>query len=275
MTTATANGCSVPSERNELGGSTLQLRRQRSEALRARYSFAVEMLTLYEALLDAQAKCGMPDMSGMTASAIAVYAAERVMPHIVEATLAHGPQPLAAAVSERFAKGGLIDIAARWLAGDEISPLDLYLARAATQPVLEALGGAPSIWPERPQDERCCPVCAGLPQLAYFDVSGEALVTGPRRLLCARCSNTWTAPRLTCISCGEQTSTRLAVFREKENFPHVRVDGCETCKRYLLTIDLLKDIRAVPVVDELAALPLDLYAQERGLTKIMPNVLGN
>jgi formate dehydrogenase maturation protein FdhE len=274
MTPATANGCSVPSERGELGDSTPQLRRQRSEALRARYPFAVEMLTLYEALLDVE--CGMPDfMSGLSASAIAVHAAEQVMPHIVEATLAHGPQPLAAAVSERFAQGGLIDIAARWLADEELSPLDRYLARAATQPVLEALGGAPSIWPERPQDERHCPVCAGLPQLAYFDVTGEALVTGPRRLLCARCSNTWTAPRLTCVSCGEQTSPRLPVFGEKENFPHVRVDGCETCKRYLLTIDLLKDIRAVPVVDELAALPLDLYAQERGLTKIMPNVLGN
>ena len=251
-------------------------RRLRSQALRERYPFAAEMLTLYEALLDAQLNCGIPDFtSGATASAIAVYAAEEMMPRVVEATSAHGPAHLAAAVSERFALGGLVDITARWLTDDELSPVDRYLGRAATQPVLEALGGAASIWPEQPEDERRCPVCGGLPQLAYFEVSGEALVTGPRRLLCARCSNAWTAQRLTCISCGEQSSARLPVFREKDNFPHVRVDGCETCKRYVLTIDLLKDIRAVPVVDELAALPLDLYAQESGLTKIMPNVLGN
>ena len=30
----------------------------------------------------------------------------------------------------------------------------------------------------------------------------------------------------------------------------------------------------MPVVDELVALPLDLYAQERGFTKIMPNLMG-
>ena len=32
--------------------------------------------------------------------------------------------------------------------------------------------------------------------------------------------------------------------------------------------------RAVPEVDELVALPLDLYAGEHGLTKITPNLMG-
>ena len=55
----------------------------------------------------------------------------------------------------------------------------------------------------------------------------------------------------------------------------MRVDGCRSCNRYLLTIDLRRDERAVPIVDELAALPLDLYATDQGLTKITPNLLGN
>jgi formate dehydrogenase maturation protein FdhE len=55
----------------------------------------------------------------------------------------------------------------------------------------------------------------------------------------------------------------------------MRVDACESCHRYLLTIDLRKDTRAIPIVDEIAGLPLDLYARERGMTKITPNLLGN
>ena len=42
----------------------------------------------------------------------------------------------------------------------------------------------------------------------------------------------------------------------------------------LLTIDLGRDPRAVPLVDELAAIPLDLYAVEAGFTKVVPNLMG-
>ena len=35
-----------------------------------------------------------------------------------------------------------------------------------------------------------------------------------------------------------------------------------------------RDARSVPEVDEMVALPLDLYAAERGLCKITPNLMG-
>ena len=57
-------------------------------------------------------------------------------------------------------------------------------------------------------------------------------------------------------------------------FPHVRIEGCHSCKRYLIDVDMGRDARAVPEVDELAALPLDLHAAELGLTKITPNLMG-
>ena len=57
-------------------------------------------------------------------------------------------------------------------------------------------------------------------------------------------------------------------------FPHLRIDGCETCSHYVLTVDLDRDGRAVPLVDEIAAIPLDLYAKERGMSKIVPNLMG-
>ena len=111
--------------------------------------------------------------------------------------------------------------------------------------------------------------------MSYFAVSGEALVSGPRYLVCSRCATNWIFSRMTCAGCGESNGTKLPIFQESERLPHVRVDGCQTCRKYLLTFDLRRDTRAVPVVDEIAALPLDLYATDQGFTKITPNMLGN
>jgi FdhE protein len=106
---------------------------------------------------------------------------------------------------------------------------------------------------------------------------------------------------MTCPGCGEDSSSRLTIFSEegtasgergsvvrglegrlggqrvaagKAVFPHIRIEACETCRRYLLNVDIAADPTAVPVVDELAALPLDLYARERGISKIIPNLMG-
>jgi len=55
---------------------------------------------------------------------------------------------------------------------------------------------------------------------------------------------------------------------------HVRVEACEWCRRYIKTVDLTKDGRAVPVVDELATIPLSLWAAEHGYLKCAANLLG-
>ena len=57
-------------------------------------------------------------------------------------------------------------------------------------------------------------------------------------------------------------------------FPHIRIEACGTCRRYLLGIDVAQDPTAVPVVDELTAVPLDLVARDRGYSKITPNLMG-
>jgi formate dehydrogenase maturation protein FdhE len=57
-------------------------------------------------------------------------------------------------------------------------------------------------------------------------------------------------------------------------FPNLRIAGCETCRRYLIEVDMAREPRAVPEVDELAALPLDLYAGDQSLTKVTPNLMG-
>ena len=52
------------------------------------------------------------------------------------------------------------------------------------------------------------------------------------------------------------------------------MEACDTCRRCLRTVDLTKDGRAVPVVDDLAAIPLALWAEEHGYQRIQENLLG-
>jgi formate dehydrogenase maturation protein FdhE len=66
---------------------------------------------------------------------------------------------------------------------------------------------------------------------------------------------------------------KLAVYTAAE-FNHVRVEGCDTCHHYIKTVDLTKNGLAVPVVDELATIPLNLWAQEHGFVKLRTNLLG-
>ena len=66
----------------------------------------------------------------------------------------------------------------------------------------------------------------------------------------------------------------MPVLADESRFPHLRADACDTCHAYLITVDLRKDPAAVPLVDEIAALPLDIEAAERGYTKIARNVMG-
>ena len=276
-------------------------RRKRAAELKERWPFASEVLAFYELLLDVQeAGCREASRDLPQPAEVAAYAAERIVPRVVEVSVAGGPAAMSVSVLERFHAADFEAVVRGWLRGEELSPIERYLARAATAPVLEALGESAAEACAGPRDERHCPTCGGLPQVSYFAPSPEDLVTAHRYLQCSRCATSWAYSRMTCAACGESEAARLPVYSEigtsqaersgkivrqgapelqpaqapGAHFPHVRVDGCEACSRYLLTIDLERDGRAVPLVDEIAAIPLDLYAKERGMSKIVPNLVG-
>ena len=245
--------------------------RERAAALRESHPHAAEMLLLHEALAGAWETIGeMAVNQRPDASQLPEYVAGQALPLVAEATLAAGPPALREAVRE--ARGA--DIVAAWLAGQPLPVTDHFLARASAGPILEVLPELAAATGRRPEDARHCPTCGGAPQLSCFGASEEALVTAPRRLLCSRCSALWTFPRLVCAGCGNQESATLPIYSDSERLPGLRVDACEACRKYLVTIELAKEPAAVPVVDELVALPLDLYARERGFTKITPNLMG-
>ena len=249
-------------------------RRARARDLGARYEFAEEPLRLYLAIVDAQERAFERAVADRpSADDLADYVVRVALPGVMEATVAAGPERLREAVLARFHEGDLEGIVESWLRAGERDGTDVFLARASASPVLEALPDlAAALAGET--DDRHCPRCGGLPQLAVFGETGEALLTSPRKLVCSRCANEWVLSRMTCASCGETSGAKMPILSDVDLFPHLRIDACEICRRYLITVDQRKDPRAVPVVDELAALPLDLVAAERGYTKIARNLMG-
>lgn len=115
-----------------------------------------------------------------------------------------------------------------------------------------------------------CPRCGAQPLLGVLRPQGDG---GKRFLLCSFCSQEWEFRRLLCPSCGEEAEQKLPVF-VAEKFPHVRVETCDTCRHCIRTVDLTKDGNAVPIVDDLAVIPLGLWAEEYGYQRIHANLLG-
>ena len=256
--------------------TTYAERRRRAAELAERYDFAREPLALYGAVAEAQervferARAEQPSMDDLAA-----YVVRAALPDVMSAVMGAGTETLREAVLLRFHEGDLERMVTAWLRGDSQDGTDVFLARAATSPVLEALSDlSQGENPLQPPSERLCPQCGGSPQGSVFMDSGEALVTGQRRLVCARCANEWVYPRMTCVSCGETEGNKLVVLADPEQLPHLRIDACERCKRYIVSVDARLEGHAVPVVDEIAALPLDITAVERGFTKVTPNLMG-
>ena len=63
-------------------------------------------------------------------------------------------------------------------------------------------------------------------------------------------------------------------MHEVESVPHVRIEECAECSRYVKAVDLRRDGAAEPIVEDLATPELDLWAADRGLVKIRSNLFG-
>ena len=115
-----------------------------------------------------------------------------------------------------------------------------------------------------------CPVCSGRPQVGVLRPEGDG---AKRFLICSVCSTEWAYGRIVCPACGEEDVNKLAIYTASQ-FNYVRVEGCDTCSHYIKTVDLTKNGLAVPVVDELATIPLNFWAHEHGYVKLQTNLLG-
>lgn len=273
----------MPIDNQTMSRDQWQRRIERAEELAGKYPFAGEILgfyadiarfqkDLYDHLEDSTRQqhrtktqaAGPPELGLLLA---------RFRPFllVVEKT---GPAPLAQVA--RHLDAGSNDSHTQLLNAfwDGMGPADApagpeqFFARAFLQPYAEFVRSrSDRRWAGYTQS--VCPFCGRQPGFGVLRPLGDG---GQRSLVCSFCLAEWEFRRIVCASCGEEDHRKLPVYTAEE-LAHVRVECCDTCKRYLKTVDLTKSGLAEPLVDEIAAVPLDLWAQERGYTKIQPNLM--
>jgi formate dehydrogenase accessory protein FdhE len=138
--------------------------------------------------------------------------------------------------------------------------LQPYAEYLADHREIEIVNGTPST----------CPLCGSKPIVGVLRSEGDG---AKKSLICMLCAHEWNFRRIYCPACGEEREPQMAFYSATE-IAYVRADVCDSCHHYIKTVDLTKDGRAVPVVDELATIPLNLWATEHGYLKLQNNFLG-
>lgn len=159
-----------------------------------------------------------------------------------------------------------------WLAQEQntdAAERESFFANAVLQPLAEYLAEHAQI--QRANYSRpLCPFCGRKPVVGTLRPEGDG---AKRSLVCSLCATEWLYRRIVCPSCGEENVHQLPIYTA-EKLEHVRVEACDSCKTYIKTVDLSKNGLAVPLVDEIASIPLTLWAEEKGYQKLQPNLLG-
>ncbi len=231
---------------------------QRAQQLAQEYPGSAELLQFASGLLKAQASVRAAELSNLAPAAqpLLEYCAEK------------GPKELAADAREALAGGFDERVHAYWETGE----FD-YLARAALAPYARTLRESGLSLTRGVTGP--CVFCGG-----GAWVSSRKIPPGPgtgegalRMLHCALCAFSWQIGRIRCPSCGEEDPEKLPSFSAPQHAA-VRVEACDSCKKYVKSVDLTLDARRVPEIDELVALSLDLWAVEQGYQRLEPGLAG-
>ncbi len=271
----------------QTGGSEYDARIRRAERLCATHPFAAEFLEFFQHVASFQKRLAANIAVAAERKPSALPALQHrnhldlteLLPHFrgfLALIEQHAPPALresAHQLSLLPSDSWIASLGAYWeQAGRNDQQVDAFaefFPRAFLQPYAEfcaaQLQAAPVV-----VTPRVCPLCGARPLLGVLRSEGDG---GKRFLLCSFCSREWEFRRILCPTCGEEAEQKLPVY-VAEQFPHIRVETCDTCKFYLRTIDLTKDGHAIPLVDDLAAIPLSLWAQEHGYSRLQPNLLG-
>jgi FdhE protein len=251
-------------ERSAVRASALA---QRSTSARAPLEFAAGLLRAQGALAAAiEAVHSDHPLCGNLADDLVAFDARLAI--VLSFVAEQGP-----AIVGDVARQRLEEIRERLIAfwRDGGSGRDDYLSRALVRPYAEVLA-ARGVDPHRPAAAGGCPVCRGFPAIAWRESSGD--VEGARRVLgCGVCSRAWGIQRILCPACGEERPDKLPAF-QSDRYPAARIEACVTCRAYFKSIDLTVDALAVPEVDDLASLSLDVWATEQGYDRLEPGLAG-
>ncbi len=160
-------------------------------------------------------------------------------------------------------------LSATWEGGEVVDPAGRFYARVLLQPYAEYLASRGDIHTTSGAGSTC-PFCNARPVAGVLRGEGDG---GKRWLLCSLCSTEWQYRRVLCPGCGEENKDKLPIYTAAE-FPAARVDACDTCQTYLKSIDLTKDGHAIPAVDEIATVALNIWTEDHDYVKLETNLLG-
>lgn len=144
-----------------------------------------------------------------------------------------------------------------------LQPYARWLSESGAKPIDRMLGGGANR----------CPFCGSKPQVSVLQVREASSESGSRDLICSMCLTAWPFRRVVCARCGEEDPAKIGYYHSPE-YDHIRIETCDSCKHYIKAVDLTTYGLAVPLVDEVAAAPLDLWAREHGFIKIEINLVG-
>ena len=159
-------------------------------------------------------------------------------------------------------------LSSTWEGGEVLDPAARFFGRVLVQPYAEYLASRGDIHANGAG--ATCPFCNARPVAGVLRGEGDG---GKRWLLCSLCSTEWQYRRVLCPGCGEENKEKLPIYTAAE-FPAARVDACDTCHTYLKSIDLTKDGHAIPIVDEIATVALNIWAEDHDYAKLETNLLG-
>jgi FdhE protein len=251
----------------------------RAEQLAAQFPAAQGLLAFYGSLLSAQREIyeylrQRKDWLPSGALEIDLPALRVTLPRLLSAVKARGPEVLATK-AQRLSQADEKETDQLLLDYWRAPGAEQFFAKAFLQPYAQWLieTGARPVDRNVERGANRCPYCGGNPQLSFLRSAEGAGEGGGRSLLCCLCFSAWPFRRVVCSNCGEERPAQLAYFSAPE-YDHVRIEACDSCGHYLKGIDLTRLGLAVPLVDEVAAAPLDLWAREQGYTKIELNLVG-
>ena len=261
--------------------SPWQRRIKRADDLANQHAFAREILAFYvriarfqedlhrrlaaasQKLSTAEQRLGPPELAALLAS----------FSPFLSMVEKHGPARLASLARELRAASPdscsqLLD--ATWNTTEPPhDSAEFFLARIFLQPYAEFLRQRLEL-SLAGYAHALCPFCSRKAGLGVLRPQGD----GARRaLLCSFCLAEWEFRRIVCPGCGEENNAKLPVYTATD-FDYIRVECCDTCKTYIKSVDLARNGLAEPIVDEMASAPLDLWAQQRGYSKLQPNLMG-
>ncbi len=254
------------------------MRGARARLLAGRYPASREALLFYAAVVAWQGElaASLPPSPDLDSGP----ALDSLLPGrraLVELVAEHGPEKL------RQQARGFDDptcreaLRAYYTRQDTDSPRSFF-ARVLLQPAMfcwersprEDSAEAPARRTADGEAAALCPHCGHPPQVGCLRPEGDGLALA---LVCSLCLRDWAFARSRCPGCGNADHHKIGYYSTPA-FAQLQVQVCESCCRYLHLVDSSKEKQAIADVDELTALPLDLWAAENGYRKLQPNLAG-